>query len=208
MHEVVVHRRRRFRTTARGRRAGCAPPRSTPMVERVGIDPSRTGRPSASRDGLGAHPRFWRRTAANDANGGFGYRGPLRDVASFCATDFTGRSRSFSAGKRNVALWRANISLENESIEGATMIPRIAGVGGPANGGSQGRHALPLDRLGGRQARDPAAPRAARVRDAARGGLRARQAAGDGLRDDHRPRHDRRLPARSPTGPTSSSPRS
>ena len=36
--------------------------------------------------------------------------------------------------------------------------------------------------------------RAARVRDAARGGLRAGQAPGDGLRDDHRPRHDRRLP--------------
>ena len=32
------------------------------------------------------------------------------------------------------------------------------------------------------------------VRDAAGGGLRARQAAGHGLRDDHRPRHDRRLP--------------
>ena len=36
------------------------------------------------------------------------------------------------------------------------------------------------------------AARAARVRDAARGGLRAGQAAGHGLRDDHRPRHDRR----------------
>ena len=36
--------------------------------------------------------------------------------------------------------------------------------------------------------------RTARVRDAAGGGLRAGQAARDGLRHDHRPRHDRRLP--------------
>ena len=42
------------------------------------------------------------------------------------------------------------------------------------------------------QARGPARARAARVRDAARGGLRAGQAPRDGLRDDHRPRHDRR----------------
>ena len=55
-----------------------------------------------------------------------------------------------------------------------------------------GRHALPLDRLGGRQAGRAARARPARVRHAAGGGLRARQAARDGLRHDHRPRHDRR----------------
>ena len=52
--------------------------------------------------------------------------------------------------------------------------------------------ALPLRRLGGLQARGPARARAARVRDAAGGGLRAGQAARHGLRDHHRPRHDRR----------------
>ncbi len=57
------------------------------------------------------------------------------------------------------------------------------------------RHALPFHRLAALQARRPALARAARVRDPAGGGLRARQAARDGLRDDHRPRHDRRLPA-------------
>ena len=59
----------------------------------------------------------------------------------------------------------------------------------------QGRPALPLDRLAALEARGPARARAARVRDAARGGLRAGQASRDGLRDDHRPRHDRRRPA-------------
>ena len=54
------------------------------------------------------------------------------------------------------------------------------------------RPALPLDRLAGLEARRPARARAARVRDAARGGLRAGQAPRDGLRDDHRSRHDRR----------------
>ena len=60
------------------------------------------------------------------------------------------------------------------------------------NVGQPGRPALPLHRLRGVEARRPAQPRAARVRHAARGGLLARQAAGDGLRDHHRPRHDRR----------------
>ena len=46
-----------------------------------------------------------------------------------------------------------------------------------------------LSRLGVQRSLGPAG-----VRDAAGGGLRAGQAAGDGLRDDHRPRHDRRLP--------------
>ena len=55
-----------------------------------------------------------------------------------------------------------------------------------------GRPALPLDRLGGLQARRPARARAAGVRHAAAGGLRARQAPRHGLRDDHRSRHDRR----------------
>ena len=67
--------------------------------------------------------------------------------------------------------------------------------------------ALPLDRLRAREARHPAQRRPAGVRHPARGGLRARQAARHGLRDDHRPRHDRRR-LRSPTAPTSSSPRS
>ena len=57
-----------------------------------------------------------------------------------------------------------------------------------------GRHALPLDRLAGLQARRAASAWAAGVRDAARGGLRAGQAPGHGLRHDHRPRHDRRSP--------------
>ena len=60
---------------------------------------------------------------------------------------------------------------------------------------STGRHALSLDGLAARKARDPAGARPAGVRDAARGGLRAGQAAGDGLRDDHRSRHDRRRAA-------------
>ena len=55
-----------------------------------------------------------------------------------------------------------------------------------------GRPALPLHRLGGVEARSSAGARPARVRDAPRGGLRARQAAWHGLRDDHRSRHDRR----------------
>ena len=54
-----------------------------------------------------------------------------------------------------------------------------------------GRSPLPLDRLPGGEARDPAGPRTPRVRHPARGGLRPRQAAGHGLRDDHRSRHDR-----------------
>ena len=59
----------------------------------------------------------------------------------------------------------------------------------------QGRPALPLDRLAALEARGPARARPARVRHAARRGLRAGQASRDGLRDDHRPRHDRRRPA-------------
>ena len=74
--------------------------------------------------------------------------------------------------------------------------------------GHPGRPALPLDRLGGLQARRPARAGPAGVRHAARGGLRAGQAPRDGLRDHHRPRHDRRRAARSPTAPTCSSPRS
>ena len=54
--------------------------------------------------------------------------------------------------------------------------------------------ALPLDGVAGVQARRPARARPARVRHAAGGGLRPRQAPRDGLRDDHRPRHDRRRP--------------
>jgi hypothetical protein len=46
-------------------------------------------------------------------------------------------------------------------------------------------------RLAALKARSSAFPGFARVRDAARGGLRAGQAAGDGLRHGHRPRHDR-----------------
>ena len=50
------------------------------------------------------------------------------------------------------------------------------------------------------EARDPAQRRAARVRHASGGGLRTREGQGDGLRDDHGPRHDRRLPrARRPS---------
>ena len=65
----------------------------------------------------------------------------------------------------------------------------------------QGRHALSLDRVRAREARDPAQRRASRMRDASGGGLRAREVQGDGLRDDHGPRHDRRLPrARRPVG--------
>ena len=61
--------------------------------------------------------------------------------------------------------------------------------------------ALPLIRLSGVEARRPACAGPARVRDAAGGGPCAGQAAGHGLRDDHRPRHDRgrardRRPAR------------
>ena len=52
------------------------------------------------------------------------------------------------------------------------------------------RPALPFDRLGGRQARRAARARAARVRDLTARGVRTRQAAGDGLRDHHRSRHD------------------
>ena len=54
--------------------------------------------------------------------------------------------------------------------------------------------ALPLDGVPGLQARRSARPRAPGVRDAAGGGLRPRQAARDGLRDDHRSRHDRWRP--------------
>ena len=54
------------------------------------------------------------------------------------------------------------------------------------------RPALPLVRLAAVAPRRAAGARAAGVRDAAGGGLRARQAARHGLRDDHRPRHDRR----------------
>ena len=65
----------------------------------------------------------------------------------------------------------------------------------------EGRHALPLHGFRGREARDPAKPRPPRVCDASGGGLRVGQATRDGLRDDHRPRHDRRLPrARGPSG--------
>jgi hypothetical protein len=56
----------------------------------------------------------------------------------------------------------------------------------------QSRHARPLDRLAALEARGPARARAPRVRHAAAGGLRAGQAPGHGLRDDHRSRHDRR----------------
>ena len=54
------------------------------------------------------------------------------------------------------------------------------------------RPALPLDRLARVPARHPDGPRPARVRHPSRRGLRAGQAPGHGLRDDHRPRHDRR----------------
>ena len=76
------------------------------------------------------------------------------------------------------------------------MIPRIgSGPDGAAGGDRrlEGRPALSFERLGGGQARASSEPRPARVRDAAGGGLRARQAARNGLRDDHRSRHDRRL---------------
>ncbi len=55
--------------------------------------------------------------------------------------------------------------------------------------------ALPLDGVAGVEARRPARARPARVRDAAGRGLRPRQAPGDGLRHDHRPRHHQRCPA-------------
>ena len=54
------------------------------------------------------------------------------------------------------------------------------------------RPALPFERIGRLPPGRPAGARPAGVRDSSARGLRARQAARHGLRDDHRPRHDRR----------------
>ena len=92
-----------------------------------------------------------------------------------------------------------NLVDDKSTSEGATMIPsngRAAMSLAEVRIGSGARAdmhchstASEVSKLGVQRS-----ARAAGVRDAARGGLRARQAPRHGLRDDHRPRHDRRLP--------------
>ena len=134
----------------------------------------------------------------------------LADPAAWSSPDRSAKStRRHDAAKRELkdlyARWEASGERWNgtyrsvaERSPNGHPIPQFAGkIAGmttqsETQAGHPGRPALPLDRLGGLQARRPARAGPAGVRHAARGGLRAGQAPRHGLRDDHRPRHDRR----------------
>src|SRR5262249_55433635 len=125
-------------------------------------------RPPSSLAATSSPPRRASGAPLSDA------RLPSRRVA---APPLTISLRAGHALVTGFSLHTGTLCMTREPTERGSDEPDCHHPGGPA---------LSLDGVRDLEARDPEKPRPSRVRDAAGGGLRARQAAGHGLRDDHR----------------------
>ncbi len=145
--------------------------------------PSATHRPAAR-----SNRRPWWRTVNENGRSPISTRSSPRATTSWSAIVFGGTLQWFCSPADEHASVHRMVTGRERVLHGPAD-PRANPLDHERT--QSRRHARPLDGLRALEARRPALVAPAGVRHAPRRGVRTGQAPRDGLRDDHRPRHDR-----------------